>query len=232
MATLKNKRHLFFDLDDTLWDFEKNSALVLEQIYGEFELNKKLSVDFETFLARYKEVNLALWSKYYRREIDKAYLRNHRFNETFKLFGYDNYTENLEVTDIYLTQSPKGTMLKDGCHETLSYLSQKYNLHIITNGFKEVQHIKMEGSGIKHFFEHIIISEEHGLVKPDEKIFRLAENLASTSKEHCVMIGDSFESDISGAMNAGWEAIHLSTQRNEGFDGPVIENLSSLKNYF
>ncbi len=232
MVALKNKLHLFFDLDDTLWDFEKNSALVLEQVYNVFGLREKLNVDFETFLFRYKEINLALWSKYYRREIDKAYLRNHRFNETFKFFGYDNYAENLEVTDIYLNQSPKGNLLKEGCLDTLTYLAGRYRLHIITNGFKEVQHVKLEGSGIKHFFDQVIISEEHGLVKPDEKIFRLAENMAATSREYCVMIGDSFESDISGALNAGWEAIHLTQEKTEHFKGTAIRRLEELTALF
>ena len=210
MANLRNKQHLFFDLDDTLWDFQKNSAIVLEQLFSEFELRDKLKTDFSSFLENYKKVNLAFWSDYYKRKIDKQFLRNQRFHETFKLFNYDNYGENLLITEQYLTRAPKGNFLKDNCLEVLDYLKGNYQLHIITNGFKEIQHIKLDGTGIRKYFKNIIISEEHDLVKPDEKIFRLAERLVNTSSESCVMIGDSLESDIEGALNAGWEAIYLS----------------------
>jgi putative hydrolase of the HAD superfamily len=232
MVNLKLKQHLFFDFDDTLWDFEKNSAIVLKDLFTEFELETKLKTDFDTFYRHYKTVNQVLWSKYYKKQIDKTYLRNHRFNEAFKLFDYDNYQENLLVTEQYLFRSPKGTLLKENCLEVLDYLHQKYHLHIITNGFKEVQYIKLNGSGIKKYFKNVIISEEHQLTKPDEKIFRLAETLALTKHQHCVMIGDNLESDIQGASNAGWEAIYFSEQSQHDFNYPQIKNLIELKSIF
>jgi putative hydrolase of the HAD superfamily len=231
MSYLKKKRHLFFDLDDTLWDFQKNSSLVLEQLFNEFELNRKLNTDFDTFLANYKRINLEFWSRYYKKQINKEYLRNHRFNCTFKEFGYDNYPENLVITEEYLGRAPKGNHLKEGCIDVLEYLKDNYNLHIITNGFKEVQHIKIDGCGLRPYFKNIIISEEHQLVKPEKEIFLLGEKLAAAQKNECVMIGDSFESDIEGALNAGWEAIHF----NEKPIKPqikTISKLSELKNLF
>lgn len=226
-------KHLFFDLDDTLWDFEKNSSAVLEELFFEFELHKKLQTDFENFLSKYKEINQALWQKYYRKEIDKAFLRNHRFNEAFKQFDYNNYNENLLVTEQYLIRSPKGTHLKNGCIETLEYLKNRnYELHIITNGFKEVQNIKIDRSKLRPYFSHIIISEEYNLTKPDEKIFRLAEHLANSDKQNCIMIGDNFESDIEGATNAGWQAVHFSEEKNNSFKGETIKSLLELKKLF
>jgi putative hydrolase of the HAD superfamily len=205
-------KHIFFDLDDTLWDFEKNSAAVMVKLYAEHDLEKKLNAPFEDFKKAYIKLNKEFWKKYNHGIIDKQHLRNHRFNETFKLFNYDNYEENLIITDKYLKQAPYGKHLVNGCHEVLEHLQKKYPLHIITNGFSEIQDIKLDGSGLRKYFSQIIISETHGINKPNEGIFRIAENLAGASKEECLMIGDSFESDIEGAENAGWKSIHFSME--------------------
>lgn len=232
MADLRHKQHLFFDLDDTLWDFQKNSAHAIQQLYAEFELEAKLNAPFETFLSAYKTINNQFWSRYYKREIDKHYLRNHRFNEAFKLFGYDNFEENLEVTDLYLKRAPLGTYLKEGCVEILDYLKDNYQLHIITNGFKEVQDIKLKGCGLGPYFKNIIISEEHQLIKPEEKIFRLGESLALCKASDCVMIGDSLESDVQGALNAGWDAIYFNEVIEPEYRGHSISRLEQLKHFF
>ena len=229
---LKHKKHLFFDLDDTLWDFEKNSGIVLQQLFLEFDLENKLKTDFLTFISVYKKTNLALWQQYSKKEIDKNHLRNHRFNIVFNKFDYDNYNENLEVTEHYLNRAPKGTHLKDGCIETLDYLKTNYHLHIITNGFKEIQAIKIDGCGLRDYFKNIIVSEEHNLSKPEEKIFRLAETFATAKQEECVMIGDNFESDVKGALNAGWEAIYFADEKPENYNGRFIMNLTELKKLF
>lgn len=232
MDQLKDTKHLFFDFDDTLWDFQKNSALVLEELFQEFALEKKLNTDFETFLASYKKTNLELWSSYYKRLITKHDMRDNRFNKVFKQFGYDNYDENLVITKHYLSRGPTGTFLKEGCTETLDYLKEKYKLHIITNGFSESQHIKINSSGLKSYFETVIISDEHQLIKPEEKIFRLAEKLSGAAKHECVMIGDSLESDIAGALNAGWKAIYFTENKNHSHNGMSISSLKELKDLF
>lgn len=226
-----NIKHIFFDLDDTLWDFEKNSGDVLEQLFGEYNLSAKLKTDFTVFHSTYREVNNEFWRQYYQRKIDKQYLRNNRFNETFKKFGYNNYEENLLVTEQYLQRSPYGKQLKDNCIDVLNYLKPNYQLHIITNGFKEVQNIKLDNSGLRNYFNQIIISEEHALTKPDVKIFRLAEQFANCKARECVMIGDNLESDIDGALNAGWKAIYLGESRHEK-NALSITGLSELKGHF
>lgn len=232
MAGLKNRKHLFFDFDDTLWDFQKNSTAVLNALFFEYQLGDKLKADLPQFLETYKKINLDFWSRYTKRLIDKEHIRNYRFHETFKSFGYDNYEENLLIRDEYLGRAPYGSCLKEGCIETLDYLKQNYQLHIITNGFKEIFAIKMNACGIRNYFDQIIISEEHQLVKPDEKIFRLAETFTNSKAEDCVMIGDSLESDVEGALNAGWEAIYLAENPSHGFDGKTILRLDELKNFF
>jgi putative hydrolase of the HAD superfamily len=229
MGGLTNKQHVFFDLDDTLWDFEKNSERVLRQLFDEFFLAQKLHCEFDVFYQRYKIENKNLWSLYYQKKIDKQFLRNHRFNTVFKLFGYDDYDRNLLISEQYLKRSPNGTVLKDNCFVVLDYLKQRYHLHIITNGFKDVQDIKLKASGIQHYFNNVIISEAHQLSKPDERIFRLAEKMAATSKQHCVMIGDNLESDITGALNAGWEAIHYADNKDANYKGLHISDLIELK---
>ncbi len=232
MVSLAHKQHLFFDLDDTLWDFQANSSFVLTDLYQQFNLKKILGVELEVFLEEYQRLNLSLWKKLYKREIDKTYLRTQRFNTVLKHFGYENYGESIAISELYLQLAPKGTALKEGCKETLSALQEKYDLHIITNGFAESQHQKIDACGLRPFFKNIIISEEHNSVKPEEKIFRVAESLANTSAEHCVMIGDNYESDITGAVNGGWEAIHFCEPENTLHAGIRIQSLPQLLNHF
>lgn len=232
---MQNVKHIFFDLDDTLWDFEKNSSLILRDLFSEFSLSEKLNTSFDTFHSTYKAVNLDFWSRYGKKQIDKQYLRNHRFNETFKKFSYDNYEENLVITDHYLNRAPLGKHLKEGCIELLNHLKEKYTLHIITNGFKEIQNIKIDSCGLRNYFSQIIISEEYQLNKPDEKIFRLSEKLANCKKEDCVMIGDNFESDIEGALGAGWKAIWLNEHPHNDSEKNTfhkVGNLNSLRQIF
>lgn len=229
---MKTKRHLFFDLDDTLWDFAGNSSFVLEKLYNEFELQKKLKTDYPNFLSTYRKVNLQLWSMYYKKQIDKRYMRNFRFNEVFKQFGYDHYEDNIQISEKYMQEAPHGRLLKQGCKDTLTYLKQNYTLHIITNGFTETQAIKIDGCGLRDYFSNIIISEEHNLVKPEKEIFRLAEKLAAAKPAECVMIGDSMESDVEGAKNAGWEAIYYSESDSGNYNGWHIRNLEELQRIF
>lgn len=229
---MQNIQHIFFDLDDTLWDFEKNSTRVLRQLFYECDLENKLQCDCETFLKTYKNVNQQLWKLYNLKKIDKMELRNHRFNNTFKLFNYDNYSLNLEITEQYLSRSPLGTDLNQGCLEALNYLHTKYQLHIITNGFKEVQSVKIKSSGLNMYFKNIITSEEIGYSKPEKKIFKYAEKLANTKPSECVMIGDNYETDIKGALNAGWKALHFNNENISPANTNEIKSLLDLKTIF
>jgi putative hydrolase of the HAD superfamily len=232
MADLSNRKHIFFDLDDTLWDFRKNSGLVLARLFDKYGLAGRLNTTFGQFQVVYNKLNLELWSKYYRREIDKHYLRNNRFNLVFNQFGHEDYEGGLKITAEYLSEAPRGTHLKEGCLDTLAHLKQRHNLHIITNGFSDVQATKIDSCCLRPYFSHIIVSEEHGLVKPEEKIFRLAESLAGALPGECVMIGDSFESDIAGGINAGWEVIYFGNEAAHDYKGHRISKLPELKILF
>ncbi len=232
MKELKRIKHVFFDLDDTLWDFQFNSEKVLKELFLEHRLKEKLKVELKDFLEEYKKVNLQFWSLYSKGTITKTQLREQRFKETFKRFNYENELENGLLTAAYLSRAPMGNQLKQGCLETLNYLKTDYTLHIITNGFREIQSVKIDSGGIRHFFNQIIVSEEHRLFKPDERIFRLAEKLSGAKTAECVMVGDNLENDVFGALNAGWEAIHLDNDNTEEFEGVRIKELPELKNLF
>lgn len=224
-------KHIFFDLDDTLWDFEKNSSYILKQLYAEYSLNEKLKVSYDEFYKYYKQLNLDFWSRYNKGIIDKQYLRNNRFHEAFKNFNYDNYNENLLITEQYISRAPHGKHLKEGCIEVLNYLQKNYQLHIITNGFKEIQHIKIDNCGLRNYFQNIIISEEHQVNKPNKKIFELSEKQAGALPKESVMIGDNYESDIEGAINAGWKAIHMNHSLPQ-IHHQQINSLQELKQLF
>ncbi|HQQ94525.1 MAG TPA: YjjG family noncanonical pyrimidine nucleotidase [Bacteroidia bacterium] len=203
-------KHLFFDLDDTIWDFQANSSRVLQDLFTEHGLENKIKCSFNEFLREYKDINLEFWSLYSKRLMNKQDLRNRRFADTFARFGYENETENRILTEKYMSRAPQGKALKPGALEVLTELGQRHYLHLLTNGFIEVQDTKIDGCGLRQYFRQIIISEKHGLSKPDTRLFRLAEELSGAQSTDCVMIGDNEETDIHGALSAGWEAVHLS----------------------
>ncbi len=232
MKDLKYRKHVFFDWDDTLWDFQFNSEKVLKELFHEHGLQEKLKADVNNFTQEYKRVNLKLWTLYGQGKIDKMYLREQRFKETFQLFNYSHAKLETELTLQYLARAPKGSQLKKGCLEILNYLKRHYTLHIITNGFSEIQGVKIDNSGIRYYFNTILVGEEYTLSKPDERIFRLAEKLSGAKTSECIMVGDHLENDIKGALNAGWEAIHLDNEQSSEHSGLRINELSELKNWF
>lgn len=231
MVYLRDIKHIFFDLDDTLWDFESNSRSVLEELFKEFGLAAKLKTDFHTFHTAYKKVNAGLWSDYYQKRLTKEELRDKRFDCTFRDFGYEAYRESINVSELYLQRSPHGKRLKANCLDVLQYLSAGgYELHVITNGFKEVQQVKMNSSGLNPYFRTVIISEEHGYIKPDPAIFRIAERLSGARTSECLIIGDNLESDIAGGEGAGWKTIYFNdTDKKHRHHGLSVMDLIELK---
>lgn len=225
-------KHIFFDLDHTLWDFEKNSREAMLHLFLEYGFDTTFNTDFNTFIAMYEDINHELWRLYALKQVSKEELRYLRFHKTFLHFGYDRVEVAKAWADEYLAISPYKTHLIDGSLEVLNYLKEKnYVLHIITNGFREVQHIKLSQSGLKDFFRHIIISEDHGVNKPDIKIFELAQTLSGAEQPECIMIGDNYDADILGALNANWKAVYLSVtpQHNEQAGFYQISALKQLK---
>ena len=205
---------LFFDLDHTLWDFEANSEKALSQLFEEFELLERIR-SFRTFHTEYKKINAESWHQYSRGTITKAVLRTRRFAQTFQKFGFRDDALVEKMATGYTAISPYNTALFPNALETLESLKQQgYAMHIITNGFKEVQFIKLEQSGLINYFDVVLCSEEVGKNKPARIVFDHALSLANAKSEESVMIGDSYQADVVGAENAGIQAILF----DPGFD--------------
>lgn len=224
--------HVFFDLDRTLWDFETNSKATLEELFAELNLATKLGVSDQEFIKEYKRINAIFWTDYRNGVIEKAELRYARFETAMKYFGYEDRKLASKMGELYISRSPRKTNLVPGTIDILEYLKPKYHLHIITNGFEEVQEIKMNSSGLSRYFEHVITSEEAGAKKPSKVIFDYAEKLTGAKPSNSIMIGDDFDADIEGAVKANWKAVFFepNCEFSEMETYTQIQNLSELKN--
>lgn len=207
-----NIQHVFFDLDHTLWDFEKNSDLAFQKVFDK----QGVKVDLEVFLNRYKPINFEYWRLFREEKVSKKELRYQRLKKTFDAINYSVSDELIDVIAIeYIDFLPHFNHLFKGAFEILDYLKKKYKLHIITNGFDEVQSKKMESSNILKYFDVIVTSESVGVKKPNPNIFQYALKKAGAKKENSIMIGDSIEADIQGAINIGMKAIHCNFENEE-----------------
>jgi putative hydrolase of the HAD superfamily len=225
-----NTKHLFFDLDRTLWDFEKNSEIALNHLFDELELNQNI-LNFQTFHQLYKENNSLLWKQYGAGTLKKEVLRDERFRLTLEQLNVLDPNIVKRMSDGYVDLSPKQTALFPNAIETLQELQlEGFNMHIITNGFKEVQHIKLEKSGLTDFFDIIVCSEDVGKNKPSPDIFHHSLKHANAKPSDSVMIGDDFEVDILGALNIGMKGIHFDpkNQHTSADDTLRIRQLNEL----
>ncbi len=223
-------KHIFFDLDHTLWDFDKNSALTFEKI---FKMNN-VQIDIRQFLNVYEPVNLKYWKLYRDSEIDQTELRFGRLNETFGTLNY-NIDEKLipVLSEDYITHLTTFDHLFEDTIDVLNYLQSKYHLHIITNGFGDAQQKKMDVSKITHYFKTVTNADVAGVKKPNPIIFEYALNLAKAQKNESIMIGDSYEADVLGAMDVGLDAIFFNIRQMECEPHiKQIKQLKELKSYF
>lgn len=226
---MKNIKDVFFDLDHTLWDFDRNSALAFKAI---FKLNG-INIDFEKFLEVYSPINFQYWKWYREDRVTKAQLRYGRFKKTFDALGIQVTDDIIDkLSDDYILYLPNHNHLFDEAVEVLEYLDKKYRLHIITNGFEEVQIKKLVNSKIDHFFKIVITSEAAGVKKPHPKIFELAFTESGAEAATSVMIGDTYEADIVGGENAGMQTICFNYHNLElPKTNIVITQLSEIRNY-
>lgn len=206
---MKRYRHLFFDLDHTLWDFRTNSREVLLELHAEMQL-VDLGIPHTEFVAVYEEVNADLWGRYEAGKLDKSVLRALRFRNTLLQFGVKSDRTVRHLAEEYLARTPHRKALNPGALELLNDLREHHVLHIITNGFEDVQRMKLRASGITDHFQVMLSSERAGANKPQERIFRKALELAKARPEESLMIGDSATADIAGARGAGIDQVHYS----------------------
>lgn len=223
-------KHIFFDLDGTLWDIHRNAELTLRQMFVQFEIDETL---FESFNKAYLKHNAKVWAMYREGTMTKEELRTARFSRSMDDIGFAYNNDWMErFAAAFVDQCPRQPHVIPGALEILNYLQGKYTMHIITNGFKEIQGIKMDGSGLSPFFVHNINSEDVGVRKPNPKIFEYAFALAGTNAEESLMIGDDWEADILGARGVGMDQVFLKFNDHRHNVQPTftITELIQLKN--
>jgi YjjG family noncanonical pyrimidine nucleotidase len=220
---------IFFDLDHTLWDFDANSELAFEIILK----REHPTIEITDFIEKYAPINQACWKLYQYDKITHAELRYNRLKHTFDALEY--FVSDAQIDSIahdYIQLLPENNHLFDGTIEVLEYLGEKYKLHIITNGFADVQYKKINNSNIGGFFKTITNSEMAGVKKPNPIIFEYALNLAQANKENSVMIGDCLEADVQGALDAGLDAIFFNDKKIQVKQNiKQVNHLLELKKY-
>lgn len=226
---IKNIKHIFFDLDHTLWDFDKNSALTFHKI---FEMNR-MELNVKRFLSIYEPVNLNYWKLYRNSEIDQDQLRYGRLRDTFDAMHFEVEDALIHLlSEDYITHLTTFNHLFENTIDILEYLKTNYDLHIITNGFEEAQNRKIVGSNITPYFKTVTNAEMAGVKKPNPLIFEYALKLANAKPEESLMIGDNYEADILGALKVGYDVIFFN-YRNDESEAHIkqIQQLSELKLY-
>ncbi|WP_343618481.1 YjjG family noncanonical pyrimidine nucleotidase [Flavobacterium sp.] len=220
---------IFFDLDHTLWDFDKNSEMAFERIFK----SKYAEIQTQDFIKEYVPINQECWRLYQNDLITHEELRYNRLKFSFNALNYVISDENiLDIANDYIEFLTDNNYLFDGAIEVLEYLKPKYKLHIITNGFANVQEKKIRNAALGGYFTTITNSELAGVKKPNSIIFDYALKLANTSKENSIMIGDDLDADVNGALNAGLDAIFFNDKKIEITQNfKQINHLLELKNY-
>ena len=225
-------QHIFFDLDNTLWDHRRNAYLTLKDIFETQQVSLRYKLDFEEFHQEYFTINERLWEQIRDGEIDKEYLRKHRFYDSFLFFDIDDFELAQTFESQFLDQILKYNDLVEGAFELLEYLSEKgYILHILSNGFEEVTYRKCELSGIKNYFKTITSADEINIRKPHPEIYRYALDKANVKIEESMMIGDDWIADVEGGKSFGLKVVFFDVF-NDNFDAEeviVIKKLLELK---
>lgn len=222
-------KHLFFDLDHTLWDFDANARETLEQLHLDLNLVEKGIDDFDRFHKNYLEHNEKLWARYRNGYIKQEELRIKRMWLTLLDFRIADEELARQLSELFLQLLPTRTILFPDTKEVLQYLEKKgYRLHLITNGFELTQHSKLISCGLDVFFEHVITSEGSNSLKPQKEIFEYALNETGASVDESLMLGDSIEVDIAGAMNVGMDQVHVNYSGSNQVLKPTY-TISALK---
>lgn len=230
-----DKKDIFFDLDHTIWDFDRNAEETLDDLYFKYGFDQLFdNKSSQLFIATYTENNHRLWALYHHNKIDKPTLRKLRFDDTFRQLGVDPVLFPKDFEEEYLAICPTKPHLFPYAIETLEYLRQKYNLHLISNGFKEACEKKIACSNLSPYFNTVTISEVFGVNKPDPRIFDHALHQGKAKKEESIMIGDNIDADVRGALRFGMDAIFfnpLEKETPQDIDHK-ISNLKELQHLF
>lgn len=223
-------KHIFFDLDQTLWDFDLNSVLAFKQCFEE----QNITLDFDSFIEQYVPINEAYWKLYGEEKITKEHLKYARLRDTFDQLSYEMSDVQIEnLSEAYIRILPHYNKLHEGTIELLEYLYPQFTLHIITNGFNEVSFRKIENSGIAKYFDKIITSENAGAKKPNPQVFQYALQQANTTASESLMVGDNIEADIYGALAVGMKVIYYNYNgKPDVKEIPTVKHLLEVKQFF
>ncbi len=221
---------IFFDLDHTLWDFNENSRLAFSAI---FEI-KKIDLELKYFLKIYNTVNQKYWKLYRENMISHDYLRIKRLEESFYLSGIILSSTDLDqINNLYMRLLTSFNNLIPGAISLIKFLKPNYRLSVITNGFEDIQHKKIDNSGLKNYFNQVITADKVGFKKPNPKIFKKALEKNNLDSSNCLMIGDTFESDITGALKINMKAIHFNSNNEKKHKlCPIVYRLIDIKRLF
>ena len=220
-------KHLFFDLDHTLWDFETNSLHTLLELFDKYKLHDSF-ISFDNFFERYQKHNQMLWVHYREGKITKAQLNFDRFHTPFNQVGITDESIAQDFAQDYITISPTKTALMPNAIEVLEILKQRHTLHVITNGFKEVLFVKLKNSKLQSYFSKIFISETVGASKPKAAFFEYAIKSVNARKKESLVIGDNLETDIDGAINFGLDYIYFNPNKTS-HNRQLMNEISDLK---
>lgn len=222
-------KYVFFDLDRTLWDFNRSSVETLGELFADYHARIGRGISFDQFLACYQHNNELLWRRYERSEVKPAELRVQRWMNTFRELGVETGGWTEQMGKDYLHVCPRKPYLVEGARELLDYLADGYEVHMITNGMTDTQLLKLEHSGISGCFGEVITSDGADAKKPDQKIFDFALGKTGASREHCLYVGDDYASDVRGGMNAGWDVVFYNPEALENpVNAPQIKALREL----
>jgi putative hydrolase of the HAD superfamily len=227
--------HIFFDLDHTLWDFDANARATLEQLHIDLNLPEKGIHDFDLFYKNYLVHNEKLWERYRNGYIKQEELRIKRMWLTLLDFKIADDELSKQLSELFLQLLPTRTILFPDTVEVLDYLAGKrYNLHLITNGFELTQHNKLRSSGLEKYFQHVITSEGSNSLKPKKEIFEYALAKTGATIAESIMIGDSLDVDIAGAMGIGMDQVHTNFINTVQHIKPTytVTSLKELKQIF
>ena len=221
---------IFFDLDHTLWDYETNSKETLQELFLAYSLANKGITDFESFHREFRRVNAELWVLYDAGKIGSEVIRAERFKQILEVFKAFDEKLCAEISHEYLYTCPKKGNLMPNAVSTLEYLSGKYKMSIITNGFEEIQNLKLTAGKLHKYFDHVITSQHAGFKKPSRKIFDYTLTKHSILCDQAVMIGDNLVTDIGGARQASIDSVYFNHDKIS-HDSEIhveIHNLSEL----
>lgn len=199
-------KNLFFDLDDTLWAFSLNARDTYEEMYQKYRYDRFFD-SFEHYYSLYQSHNLELWTEYADGKVTKDELNRQRYLYPLEAVGAGDSVLAKAYEKDSLSVIPTKSRLMPHVHEVLEYLSPKYNLYILSNGFKELQVHKMRSSGIDNYFKKVVLSDDIGILKPWPEIFHFALSATQSQLNESLMIGDSWENDIVGAAGVGMHQV-------------------------